>query len=119
MTAGLSDRNADRGLRNMAAVVVCLVLTVCAGPPAQVGWVKAGVDDAATGREVSDCAAQANAAQNHEQGVDQDISSTLGRNWAMSYTTSVQDQTMRQQAADLAAQVFSSCMRAKGFKKQG
>ena len=101
------------------AAAACLGLTVCAGPPVQARWVKAGVDDAATSHEADDCRAQANAAHNNEQGINEDISATLGRNWQLSSTTRLEDQTMRQQAAGIADQVFNNCMRAKGFAKAG
>jgi hypothetical protein len=104
-------------LRNRAAAVACLLLTACAAPPAN--WVKAGADDAATAREAGDCRAQANAALANQQGINEDITATLGRNWQLSQTTPIFDQTMRQQAVDYSDQVFASCMRAKGFKKQG
>jgi hypothetical protein len=111
-------RGARQGLHG-ATAAACLALTVCAGPPATSRWLKAGADDATTTREVNDCQAQANAAQNNQQGINQDISSTLGRNWAMSYTTSLHDETMRQQAASAADQAFNNCMLAKGFAKRG
>jgi hypothetical protein len=120
MMAGWFGREEGLGLRNSTAVAACLLLTVCAGGSAgATRWVKSGVDDAATAREVDDCQAQANAAQNSQLGINQDISSTLGRNWALSYTTGLHDQTMRQQAATAADQAFNSCMRAKGFAKTG
>jgi hypothetical protein len=119
MMGGWFERKTSLGFRYSVVAVGCLMLTVCAGAPAQTRWVKSGVDDAATTREVNDCQAQANAAQNTQQGINEDISSTLGRNWAMSYTTRLQDQTMRQQAASAADQAFNNCMRAKGFAKRG
>jgi hypothetical protein len=119
MTTGRFDRGASFGLRNMAAAAACLLLSVCAGPSGSTRWVKAGADDAATSREVDDCRSQANAAQNKEQGINQDISATLGRNWQMSDTTRLQDQTMRRQAAGAADQAFNACMRAKGFTRSG
>jgi hypothetical protein len=117
--AGISERGARCGCRYTAALVACLVLSVCAGPPAQGRWVKAGVDDATTAREIDSCHVQASSARGNEQGINQDISATLGRNWQMSDVTRIEDQTMRQQAADIADQVFSNCMRAKGFAKSG
>lgn len=120
MTAGGFKREAGLAFRNGAAVAACLLLTVCAGgSPGATRWVKSGVDDAATAREVNDCQAQANAAQNNAVGINQDISSTLGRNWALSNTTGLHDQTMRRQAAAAADQAFNNCMRAKGFAKSG
>jgi hypothetical protein len=118
MTAGRSERATGRGVRNLAAIA-CLVLSACAGPPAPTRWVKAGTDDATTAREVADCRAQATVAQAKQQGINQDISATLGRNWQMSNTTQLQEQTRREQAASLADQVFNNCMRAKGFTKAG
>ncbi len=102
-----------------AAIAAIVLLTACAGPPAQTRWVKAGVDDAAVTREVNDCQAQASAAQNTQQGINQDRSATLGRNWAMSNTTGLQNQTMQQQTAAAVDQAFNACMRAKGFTKAG
>lgn len=119
MTAERFDRDARSGLRNSAALGACMLLTVCAGPPTQTRWVKAGLDDASTARQIDDCRSQANLAQNREQGINQDISATLGRNWQMSDTTRLQDQSMRRQAAGLADQVFNSCMRSKGFTRSG
>ena len=119
MTGGWCEGEAGLGRRSLCALAACLLLSVCAGPPTATRWVKAGSDDKTTAREIDDCRAQANAARNNEQGINQDISATLGRNWQMSYTTGLQDQTMRRQAAGYADQVFNSCMRAKGFAKAG
>lgn len=94
-----------------------LLLTACGTPSGQAHWVKAGVDDATVTREVNDCQAQANAAANTQEGINQDRSATLGRNWALSYTTGLQTQTMQQQVAAAADQAFNNCMRAKGFTK--
>ncbi len=116
-----ADRAAGTGFRRgRLAVAGCLLLTVCAGPPAaQVRWVKAGVDDATATREVNDCRAQANAALATQQGINEDRAATLGRNWALSYTTGINDQTMQTQAVAIADQTFNSCMRAKGFARSG
>jgi hypothetical protein len=105
--------------RHRLAVVGCLLLTVCAGPSAEARWVKAGVDDATAAREINDCRAEASAALKMQQGINEDRSATLGRNWALSYTTGINEQTMRQQAAAIADQTFNNCMRAKGFTKSG
>jgi hypothetical protein len=118
MTANEGTRDAWIGSR-FFLVAGCLLLTVCASPPAETRWVKAGVDDATATRQVNDCRAQANQAFSVQQGINQDRSATLGRNWALSNTTVINDQTMRQQSVALADQAFSSCMRAKGFTKAG
>jgi hypothetical protein len=119
MIAGVFDRSRGIAMRRTAVVVACLLLTACAGHPATTNWVKAGADDPTTQHEIDDCRAQANQALANQQGINQDISATLGRNWQMSQTTGLQDQNMRQDAASAADQAFNSCMRAKGFKKQG
>jgi hypothetical protein len=119
MTAWRFGRGFDSFFREVVGLSACLLLTVCAGSATTVKWVKVGVDDATTSREINDCQAQANAVRNNELGINQDINATLGRNWAMSYTTGLQNQTMREQAASDADQAFNNCMRAKGFTKAG
>ena len=118
MSTGWFDQDAGSRFRGMAAVAACLLLTVCAGPAAPTKWAKAGVDDTATAREIDDCRAQASTANNNEQGINQDISTTLGRNWQMSQTTRLRDQSMQRQATGFADRIFDNCMLAKGFKKQ-
>jgi len=104
----------------VAAALGCLLLTVCAGQtPKTTSWVKSGADEQTIARELADCNAQANAALASEQGINQDISATLGRNWSLSSTQGIEGQSMREQAAGYADQVLNNCMRAKGFTKEG
>ena len=106
--------------RAVVAIAGCLFLTVCSAQgPVAIGWVKTGADDATVTHELQDCNAQANAALATEQGINADINATLGRNWQLGGTQNIQDQSMRRQAAGYADQVLNSCMRAKGFVKQG
>jgi hypothetical protein len=119
MTARWFDRGKRFALCNNAAIAAVLLLAACAAAQSQTRWVKAGVDDATATREVNDCQARAAAVENTEQGINEDRSATLGRNWALSYTTGLQDQTMRQQTAALVEQAFNNCMRAKGFTRSG
>ena len=108
------------GLRYSAAISAVLAATACTAPQqVQVRWVKSGADDATVTREVNDCRAQAAAVNGTQQGINQDRSATLGRNWALSYTTGLQDQTMQQQTAAVVDQAFNNCMRAKGFTRAG
>jgi hypothetical protein len=110
------------GSSRAAPIVAAIVLLTgfgCAAPVVQTKWVKAGTDDTTTAREIDDCRARAAEVQNTQAGINADRSATLGRNWALSYTTGLQDQTMRQQTAALADQAFNNCMRAKGFTKSG
>jgi hypothetical protein len=108
----------DQRLRTAAALFGPVLLAVCAGPATtEVRWVKAGVDDAAAQRELSDCNSQANAALNNERGINQDINATLGGNWQFSGTSAIEHDTMAAQAAGYADQVLNNCMRAKGFTK--
>ena len=118
MTTGLFERGGNLGLRGLAAAAACLLLTVCAGPSGEARWAKAGVDDATTSHEIDDCRAQATVASNRQQGINQDRSATLGRNWTMSNTSGLQNQTMQQQAASAGDQAFNNCMRAKGFTQK-
>jgi hypothetical protein len=115
MKARLASEQKRSRWRISSAVGVSMLLVACAGAQSQTRWVKAGVDDATATREVDDCEAQAAAAQKTQQGINADRSATLGRNWALSYTTGLQNQTMQQQTAALVDQAFNSCMRAKGF----
>jgi hypothetical protein len=102
-----------------AIAAAAVVLSACAAPVGQTKWVKAGADDTTVAREIDDCRARAAEVQATQYGINADRSATLGRNWALSYTTGLQDQTMRQQAAAAADQAFNSCMRAKGFAPRG
>jgi hypothetical protein len=102
-----------------AAALACLWLTFCtAQTTTEVRWVKTGADDQTVVRELNDCNAKANAALANEQGINADINATLGRNWQLSSTQTIQAQSMRQQAAAIADQVLNNCMQAKGFKKE-
>ncbi len=97
---------------------VLAILAACAAPPTATNWTKSGADDAAIARELSDCNAQANAALASEQGINEDIRATLGRNWQLGSTLPIENQTMREQAAGYADRVLNNCMRAKGFTKE-
>lgn len=109
-----------RWLAIPATALGCLLLTVCAGQaPTTTNWVKAGVDDQTIARELADCNAQANAALASEHGINADISATLGRNWQLGGTQTIEAQSMRRQASSYADQVLNNCMRAKGFTKEG
>jgi hypothetical protein len=119
MTSGWLGGGMRWRSRDAAGIAACLMLAACTGPPAQMRWVKAGVDDKTAAHEIDDCRGRATEAQSTQLGIDQDRSATLGRNWALSNTTGLQNQTMRQQAAGLADQAFNNCMRAKGFTKSG
>jgi hypothetical protein len=108
-----------RGVCAVAAVLVCLLVTVCTAPETETRWVKVGADDETMLRELRDCNAQANAARASERGINQDINATLGGKWQFSGTEQIEQQSMRAQAAGRADQVLNSCMRAKGFTKEG
>ena len=108
-----------RGLRGAAALFAPLLLAVCTAAPTEVRWVKTGADNQTIARELQDCNAQADAALATERGINQDINATLGGNWQRSGTLGLQDQAMRQQASGFADRVLNSCMRAKGFTREG
>jgi hypothetical protein len=106
-----------RHLGAAAGVCIGLQLLACSGTPTTTTWVKTGADEEAIARELRDCNQRANAALASEQGINQDINATLGRNWQLGSTLGIQDQAMRQQAAGYADQVLNNCMIAKGFTK--
>ena len=106
-------------LRAAAGVSICLLLAVCAAPATTTRWVKTGADDETISRELRDCNAQADAALANERGINQDINATLGGNWQFSGTSGIVHQSMNAQAAGFADQVLNSCMRSKGFTKEG
>jgi hypothetical protein len=117
MTARLA--RSDRGRLSPIATLLfgCLLFGACAqqpGPPAH--WAKAGVDDATAQRELEACRAQANAAMANEEGVNADISATLGGNWQRSSTLGLETESLNRSAEGAADQALISCMRAKGFK---
>lgn len=118
MIGRLRGRELGAGVRAAGSIFGCLLLTVCAGQATSTRWVKTGADDAAIARELGSCRQQANAAMATEQGIDQDISSTLGGNWQRSNTTGLEANSMSRQAAGVADQTLDNCMRAKGFAKQ-
>src|SRR5215467_11184476 len=101
------------------AALGCILVACTGQTTSTTNWVKVGADDQTIARELADCNAQANAALANEQGINADINATLGRNWQLGGTQGIQAQSMRQQAASYADQVLNSCMRAKGFTKEG
>lgn len=115
----MTVRNLHR-LPTAGAALGCLLLTVCSGQTTTTAnWVKAGADDQTIARELADCNAQATAAMANEQGINADINATLGRNWQLGGTQTIEAQAMRRQASGFADQVLNNCMRAKGFTKEG
>jgi hypothetical protein len=110
----------DFGLRARAAASLlgCLLLTVCAQPaPTTIHWVKTGVDDATTAREVEACREAANAALANQEGINEDITATLGGNWARGSTLGIETQSLNRSAVGAADQALQNCMLAKGFTK--
>ena len=114
-----AERHPSRWLHAIFGLALTSLLTVCADLAPPTKWVKAGVDDQSMARELEDCTSQANIALARQQGINQDISATLGRNWQLSQTTSLMDQSMSRQAGGAADQVLNSCMRSKGFTRVG
>jgi len=114
------DRHDRTRWRARAAVLCCLLLTMCTAETTTANrWVQVGADDQTISRELRDCNAQANAALANEQGINADINATLGRNWQLGGTQGVETQALREQASGYADQVLTNCMLAKGFTKQG
>jgi hypothetical protein len=112
-------RRPEIGLRSRVAISVfgCLLLAVCTAPAAPTRWVKTGANDAAVTRELADCRRQANAAMANEEGINQDIASTLGGNWERGSTLGIESNSLNRQAAGVGRQTLDNCMLAKGFVK--
>ena len=102
-----------------AAALGCLLVACTGQTTTTTNWIKVGADDQTIARELADCNAQANAALANEQGINADINATLGRNWQLGGTHSIEAQAMRRHASGHADQVLNYCMRAKGFTKEG
>jgi len=115
----LTIHNRRRPVRTAGVAAACLLLAGCAGHTTTVNWVKVGADDQTVARELADCNAQANAALATEQGINSDINATLGRNWQLGGTQTIEAQAMRRQASGRADEVLNNCMRAKGFTREG
>jgi hypothetical protein len=109
----------DYGLCSRAAAVLLgsLLLTGCAPQAPAVHWVKAGVDEATAQRELEACRVQANAALATQEGINEDITATLGGNWQRGSTLGIEEQSLNRSAAGAADQALASCMLAKGFAR--
>jgi hypothetical protein len=116
--ARLRGRALSRRLRAVPGVGGCLLLIACAASDASNDWVKTGADSAATLRELQDCQQRASVVEARQQGINQDITATLGGNWRRSNTLGVVTQTMNNQAASAGAQTLDACMQGKGFVKR-
>jgi hypothetical protein len=113
-----SSPNLGASKRNYAVAAAIVLLSGCAAPLVQTGWVKAGADDTMTARAVDDCRVHAAQVQANQQGINEDRTATLGRNWALGYMGGLEANTMQQQTAALTDQAFNNCMRAKGFSQK-
>ena len=109
----------DPGLRAWITSALCaaMALAACAASPPPPRWVKSGVSEATTERELDACREQANAVLVRQQGVNADITATLGGNWQRSSTLGIESQSLNRSAHDLAEQALGNCMLAKGFTK--
>ena len=116
--AGLLGQTLSRHAQAASQMVGCVLLMACAASNASNDWVKTGADSAATLHELQNCRQQASAVQASEQGINQDISATLGGNWQRGSTLGIETQAMNNQAASAGTQTLDACMQAKGFVKQ-
>jgi hypothetical protein len=115
----MTDHENRGGLGSTAAILGCLLLTMCTASTTTIRWVKNGADDQTISRELRDCNAQADAALASERGINSDINATLGRNWQLSGTQGLETRALGEQASGYADQILNNCMRAKGFVKEG
>jgi hypothetical protein len=101
-----------------AGLLGWLLLAACAQPATTRNWVKSGVDEATVARELDDCQARANAVLARQQGINADITATLGGNWQRSSTLGIETSSMNRSAIGAADQALADCMLAKGFARQ-
>jgi hypothetical protein len=110
----------DHGPRSRATIasfLACLLLTTCAQPAQTDRWVKSGADDATTAHELQACRDQAAQVLANQQGINADITATLGGNWQRSSTYGLMTQSLDRSAQGAADRAVENCMRAKGFAK--
>lgn len=103
--------------RAMSWLLVAGLAGCIAAPSPPFRWVKPGVEDATAAREVADCRQRADAVLATQQGINQDISTTLGRNWQLGNTYGLESQNMNREAVGAADQALENFMLAKGFTK--
>ena len=101
-----------------AGLLGWFLLGACAQPTTTNRWVKSGVDNATAARELDDCQARANAVLARQQGINADITATLGGNWQRSSTLGIESSSMNRSAVGAADQALANCMLAKGFTRQ-
>jgi hypothetical protein len=108
----------DLGLpcRVAGSVLVCLLTTFCA-QSAPTRWVKAGVDEATTARELQACRHEAAGVLATQQGINADITATLGGNWQRSNMLGLRTESLNRSAVSAADQTVANCMLAKGFSR--
>jgi hypothetical protein len=94
------------------------LLAACAQPATTTRWVKSGVDEATAARELNACQARADAVLARQQGINADITATMGGNWQRSSTLGIETSSMNRSAAGAADQALNNCMLAKGFTRQ-
>jgi hypothetical protein len=117
MTARHSATVSGLRTRHVSALFACLAVAACAASPPPTRWVKAGADEATTTRELEACRRQADAVLARQQGIDADITATLGGNWQRSSTLGIESQSLNSSAQGLAQRSLENCMLAKGFAK--
>ena len=99
-------------MTGLRAMLLLLLLVGCADGG---DWVKAGMDQAAAGREYQDCRELADTAVKTDADIDQDILATRQSDWQRAGVVRAQTRVMHEQTRDRGAAIVDSCMKAKGY----
>jgi hypothetical protein len=78
-------------------------------------WEKPGAGDAQREAALSECRAEARIAVNREAGIDQDIASTMQRDWERGGVSDTRRNLMRDRTRTLGEDIVARCMAAKGW----
>jgi hypothetical protein len=87
------------------------LLAGCAEP----GWEKPGADAARRDAALAQCRAEARLVTNREAAIDQDIASTMQRDWERGGISDTRRDRMRDRTRSLGEDLVDRCMAANGW----
>jgi hypothetical protein len=93
------------------AGLLALLLAGCGGT----AWEKPGATAAERERDLDDCQAEARVQTNREVGIDQDIASTMQRDWERSGISTNRRELMRDRSREHGEAIVRRCMAARGW----
>ena len=104
------------GVTTIGTIISLLLLAGCGGV-AGGGWTRPGADQAATASAYRDCQALTGTATKTDSDIDQDIAATRSSDLQHASVVRQQSQDIRDDNAERADAILSSCMQAKGFTR--